>query len=104
MSLIDFLFLALATASIALTITKAVIFEPMRDWIGDRSDFFGELFSCPYCMSHWVSFGFIAYYQPRLVSSQYLIADLFTSAFALITLSSLFAALVFRLFGGSEEE
>lgn len=104
MGILDFVYLALATASISLTITKATIFEPVRDWIGDRSDFFGELFSCPYCMSHWISFGFIAYYQPRLITSQYLLADLFVSTFALITVASLLAASVFRLFGGSEEE
>lgn len=104
MTLLDFLFFALATASVALTITKATIFEPIRNWIIDRSDFFGELFSCPYCMSHWVSLGVIAYYQPRLVTSQYLIVDLTVSTFALITVASLLAASVFRLFGGSEDE
>jgi hypothetical protein len=32
------------------------IFEGLRNWISNRSKFFGELINCPLCTSTWVGF------------------------------------------------
>lgn len=32
------------------------IFESLRDWIKQKSNFFGDLFSCMLCTSTWVGF------------------------------------------------
>ena len=30
------------------------IFEPIRDFVAGKSDFFGELINCPMCSGFWV--------------------------------------------------
>jgi hypothetical protein len=47
------LFFILATSGITFLITYSVIFEPLRSFIDKRSDFLGELFSCPMCAGFW---------------------------------------------------
>lgn len=51
----DILILAMASAAISITLTRASVFEAPRGYVAARSTFFGTLFSCTYCMSHWVS-------------------------------------------------
>lgn len=41
------------------TIAKERIFQPVRDALGNKDTFFGYLISCPYCVSHWISFGLV---------------------------------------------
>ena len=61
--------LSLAIGVVSLTLTQAAIFEWLRDWIEDRSEFLGELFNCPYCMAHWVALGAMIIYQPMLIGT-----------------------------------
>ncbi len=46
-------FFTLATVGITFLITYSVIFEPLRIFVDKRSDFLGELFSCPMCAGFW---------------------------------------------------
>jgi hypothetical protein len=90
--------LALATASISVTTSKARVFMPVRRWIWYRCKWLGELVQCSYCTTHWVAFGFTAIFHPTLFYSElpsiyytftsYLL-DLFVSAFVIIALAAI---------------
>jgi len=58
--------IAMAVSVISLTVTKTKVFKPMRLWIKSKSEFFGELFSCPYCFSFYPSVLFIILYAGKL--------------------------------------
>jgi hypothetical protein len=60
------IFIPFATSAISLTITKSHLFSGFREWIGDRSDLLLELFSCPWCFSHWISAGIFLFAGMRL--------------------------------------
>lgn len=47
--------LGLAIAAFVFTITKSRIFRGLRVGLWLRWQWAGKLFSCPYCLSHWVS-------------------------------------------------
>ena len=80
--------LSLVTASVAYTITEAVIFAPLRVYMSGLHDKLGELFSCGYCMSHWVAFFFTAVYQPRLFYSSLALLDYFATAIFIVWLAA----------------
>ena len=63
----DALILSCITASISFTFAETKICEPLRKWLQKRTRFFGQLFSCGYCLGHWMAFGLVALYQPRVV-------------------------------------
>jgi Mn2+/Fe2+ NRAMP family transporter len=54
------LFQLLAVSAVVMgmahTITKERVFAAVRERLGGHDTFFGYLFSCPYCMSHWLAF------------------------------------------------
>jgi hypothetical protein len=80
------LFLSLPVSAISLTVTKSSLFERLREWALERNKWLGKLVSCPYCMSHWVSFALVAWYQPRVVQSGAWPVDLIISAFAIVAI------------------
>ena len=45
--------LGLVVGTISMTVTKAVVFKWFRDRL--KRPWLKELFSCPYCFSHWVA-------------------------------------------------
>lgn len=47
---------ALCAASISFTVTMAGMFEGFRNWVYNKSNFFGKLITCPYCFGHYVIF------------------------------------------------
>jgi len=102
-SLIQIAVLALAIGTVSMTITKANVFAWLRNWLDDRNDFLADLFSCPYCMSHWVALGVMFMYQPLLIDTGSRWPDLAVSWFALVALGSLAAGAILRVFGGIEE-
>jgi len=61
--------LSMVTASIAFTISEAVIFKELRERIAIHNDWTGKLVNCGYCLGHWVSFGLVAIYRPRLFTA-----------------------------------
>ena len=92
--IIAVIILSLAVSAVSVTITKGAIFEKIRCAIEKRSCFFGELVRCPYCTSHWLSFAVVLVYQPLLVSSGNLIADLIITAFAIVALAAMATRLI----------
>lgn len=88
------LVLALATSAISVTITRSGVFHGPRDWIADRSQWFGELVHCPYCMSHWVSLVLMLWYDLRIVPDTYWLVDLVVSALAVVAVASFFTLIV----------
>lgn len=90
--------LALSVGSLSVTITKARLFEGLRVAITSRSAFLGKLFSCPYCMSHWITFVAVGIYQPRVVQSTSLIIDLAVSVFVIVALSTMVGWLVYHAY------
>lgn len=90
------LLLSLPVAAISVTITKASIFHPLRNWVAEHSEWVGKLFTCPYCMSHWVSFVLVACYQPRVFQLWWLL-DLILSGFAVVAVSALVSGVIVHL-------
>jgi len=63
------IYLSFITASISFSVTETKLFKPLREWMKEKSTFFGELFSCGYCLGHWVAFALVAVYQPKIVAA-----------------------------------
>lgn len=51
--LLTYIFIAYGTTTI---VTEGNIFQPLRDWIGGKSDFVYSIFTCPLCFSTWLGF------------------------------------------------
>ena len=94
MLVVKIVILALAVSAASMTITKASICKSFREWIGDISDFLGELFSCPYCTSHWLAIIGASIFQP-LVTDTWIVFDILLVAFAVVTLASYFSGFIF---------
>ena len=90
--------LAVAAASISYTVTMTELFAPLRSWSQKLGHMVGYLFSCFYCMSHWVVIAAVLLYQPRLIHSNMLAVDLIVSIFFTITIAALVCGLLFRVF------
>jgi hypothetical protein len=83
---------ALAVAAITLTITRGSIFAPLRRWLAGRvydtqvnvkrNEMLFDLFTCPYCTAHWVSFVVVLPWHG------------FLQAFAVIALASAFMGVI----------
>lgn len=90
--------IAVAASSISYTITQTELFIPVRSWSQKLGHMIGYLFSCFYCMSHWVIFVGILIYKPVLISSGYLVVDLLVSAFFTITIAAFICGFIFKVF------
>jgi hypothetical protein len=81
------IYLSLVTASISFTVSQAKLFLPLREWAKRKIPRLGELLSCGYCLGHWVCFGLVAVYRPRLFESWWLF-DYFLTALVIAWLSA----------------
>jgi hypothetical protein len=99
MLVIQTVYLSLAVGAMSMTIAKARVFRPLRELITRRSEKLGELISCPYCTSHWVSFIFTAVYFPRILVTRFVVLDWFVAAMAVVALSSVTCALIYHAYG-----
>lgn len=95
--------LALATAAISVTVSRARVFASAREWIASRNTWLGELVSCSYCTSHWVAIALVAIYRPVLVS-QWIIVDLLVSVFGVVAIAAIVSGVIIKLnpFSGSD--
>jgi hypothetical protein len=89
--------LSLATAAISVTIARGKIFAPAREYVASLSTWLGDLFSCPYCVSHYVAMGAVFIYRPVVVVSSMYVVDLIASAFVVVALSALVAGAIISL-------
>jgi hypothetical protein len=88
--------LSFATAAISMTISKAKVTTPFRDWIKTKSVWIGKMLNCPYCVSHWVALGMVLY-TPMPINPV-------ISIFAIIALATVIEGLMFRLIFIQEAE
>lgn len=110
----------LATSAISLTLTKAQAFAWLRSLVKGKSPsstsrwgrcraFVSELFSCPYCASHWVAIAFVVAYRDSISMFGHPCADLVAFGFAIVALASMASGLVYKSIasigpdGGDEE-
>lgn len=91
-------FIALAVASISMTITKAKVFAFAREVIADTNEWLGELFNCPYCMSHWVSLAAMLVFDPIVLVSPAPAFSWIATYFALVTISSVTGGLIYKAY------
>lgn len=63
--------LSLIVMSVANTISRERVFEPLRRRLGGKDTWLGYLVSCPYCLSHWVSFALVPLFSLRLAVIPY---------------------------------
>jgi hypothetical protein len=71
--------LSLVTASAVFALSESAVFVRLRDWVKDRSAWMGKLVSCGYCLGHWVAFGLVAIYRPRLFEAWWLLDYILTA-------------------------
>lgn len=90
--------LVLIVAPVTLTITKAGIFAPLRNFIASKSKWLGELARCPYCMSHWVSLGTVVLFKPVVLDDW--APNLLFCVFSLVSVSSWVMWAVFTAHSG----
>jgi len=94
--MINFIFTAMAIASISLTIGKTYIFRPVRNNIGIA--WLRKLLSCPYCLAHWLSAVAVIFIVPYNG-----ILDFTIKTMALVTMSSLFSLFLWYYLQSLEE-
>ncbi len=90
--------IAIASASIAMTVTQTEIFAPWRAFAGKLHAMLGHLFSCFYCFSHWVVIGGVTLYRPVILDSGNSLANWLVSVFFTITLTAFVCGLMFKVF------
>jgi Protein of unknown function (DUF1360) len=74
--------LSLVTASVAFTLSETKLFAGLREWLKGRSALLGKLVGCGYCLGHWVAFGLVAIYRPRLLEAWWLLTALIIALLA----------------------
>jgi hypothetical protein len=95
--------LALPVASVAWTVTHEEVFREPRDYCAKRSEEaksllvrkFFYLFTCEYCFSHWVTFGFLALTRYKLLLDDW--RGYILSAFAVVAVANLYMSAFGRL-------
>jgi len=85
--MVNFLIVAAAIASTTITISKTLIFKPLRNNLPGK--WLKKLFHCPYCLAHYFSFFAVYFVLPW---HNYL--DLIIKTMALVALSSIFGLLI----------
>jgi amino acid transporter len=97
-SFVAILILAFVTAVVSLTITKSSLFQRLREWALEINEWLGKLVSCMYCTGHWVSFGLVSLYRPKIIYSAWWPIDLLVSAFVIVALAMPIAFVVYQSF------
>ena len=64
--------LSAVTASISYTISETKNFEPFRLWLREMNKFTGKLFSCGYCMGHWIALILVVFFQVKIFHTWWL--------------------------------
>lgn len=91
------LIVGVAVGVVSLTVTRSLIFKPIREWFDERNEFLADLFGCPYCFSHWVSAVFSVLFLEVEGIREWVVWTLFLTA-----IGSLTAGAVYRILKGDE--
>jgi len=89
--------LGLVVGVIVVTITRGSLFGWLRDWMWNRGEFLGNLFSCPYCLAHWVSLVIVLCGDSRLIFHPY---QLILSVFSVVGISMACGWIVYKCYKG----
>jgi hypothetical protein len=89
----QFLILAASVASVAFTIARTKVTEPLRKKVMLKSKWFGQLIGCPYCLSHWLSFGAVATYQLKIIDGVVFL-DYVVTAMAMVAVAAFIVGLI----------
>jgi hypothetical protein len=65
----DFIFVTLATFALSTTIATTPLLDSLRRKAYERSQMWGKLASCPYCLSHWIAAVFVPLTGLRVLPS-----------------------------------
>lgn len=95
--MIEFLLLILIVEAITELLVESSIFEKPRRFVYARNGFLGELVTCGYCTSVWVSAA-VAWIFP-IVISPWFIVNYFVTVFALHRLSNMLHELFSKWLG-----
>ena len=87
--------LASAVGTVSMTISKSVLFKPIRNKIKNLE--------CPYCIGHWIALWFYIFYHPVLLNKIYILDDV-VSYFVLVCFSTLWQLVIALLFKLTDEE
>jgi len=68
--MVEALLLSLVTACVSFTISEAKLFAGLRAAAHRTNRWAGELISCGYCLSHWVTATLVAFCLPQLFPNQ----------------------------------
>lgn len=94
----DFVLLAVASGTLALTLTYSHITKSLRHRFMNAPFMMGELINCPYCMAHWTAVPFVWLLDPLNIA-------IFIIEWLIVTgLSCLFIGILLRLFLFRESE
>ena len=93
----ELLIMALATATVSVTVGQSKLFAPWRMWVKGHWRFLGELMSCPYCLGHWVAAGLVLEFSHRQSITSF--ANLLVWWLAVTGLSALISGSIGRLYG-----
>lgn len=87
--------LAASIASVSFTVARTKITAPLRQRVKRKSDWLGNLFGCPYCVSHWLTFAAVAIYRPRLLNFWW-VTDYLVTIFVSVTISAILIGFITR--------
>ena len=85
-------------ASISFFISHSQLLKKFRPWIWHRSDFFGTLLDCCYCLGHWIAIAVLIIFPVRLFGI-FLPADYLLTWLAISWLAGLQSLAASRLWG-----
>jgi len=95
------IFAAFAIAAISLALTKASVSQPIREWVADYP-MLAKLFSCPFCMSFWVSAVVAIFVHERFCG--WLPADYVISLFAMMGMAAVASGWIFQNMMAPQDE
>jgi len=90
--------IALSSASLSMTITQTELFASLRALAARKNGLLGHLFSCFYCMSHWMVAAGMLIYHPTLLHSGISLFDWVMTAFIVLTITTFIIGLLFKVF------
>lgn len=89
---------ALVSYGATQIIVESTLFGPFREWVAERSKFFGTLITCMLCGGTWVSaFTSLLIWSPSRVAFQYDVfgVDLESSPFVIFTIIGILQRIVY---------
>jgi hypothetical protein len=86
--------LGIASGVISFTLAEMHIFQGLRSFMNRKSDFFGSLFSCPFCLSFWISGVICMVYKPNVIHQINILDEIIT--YFIVCGISAFVGLIFK--------